>query len=744
MSQRPDESGSPPDSWDAAGIDPEILRRQHAETIAPKDAFTEKLILWMRATPAERQATSLTHSQLGGLESVERLICQKHSLIENCATFYRNNPTTDAATGVLVVITILSDNNNGYCTLGVERLAKLLSRDERRIRDAIKRLVAAGVLNVEAPAGKAYRYWPVVSRDFVDSKASSVWFVDAFSPAPQRRGRPNKTPDTPVRPLTDKPRTDEAGVFECEAENPGHIRHKPRTPASTDTTIDTSPSSASKNTLTGSREVVSASLESEGLAIVTASHEYVARAAHLANHWNVVPGSAGSSDSIDHDRMATSLRGGWAARSEDVRKILMHGGVDADINTVTAIVLDTLRRSIEHGEDTLRQRPSGGASRSGTFSSFFSATWQGKARDYAKGVVTDCNEAKVSDGRVKDEAKAGATKQQALKDKIAANAALPKTGPMASDGQRRGSGGPSDGFAPDRKLGLIKYHSVTGSHANMVLRDVPGSTVEMIEDTFIKVTENPTDTRYSFGSVSEIALSTILNTWKILTWKAVAYAKYGTPDQLVGGAAERIDHSGPAPRSMGKYKSRWIALSQKTIDDLVAQFPDAGEWKIRSAFDAADRARAYDAKDQRPGQKGTEFTVQPARYGTTLQAEFEAYLRDCMAKAQAEAETRRKEDAERAAAAAAYEAKQAEAERERREWAAKQAEWRAKAEAERLAHLETPEGKAEMVAKMTRFTGSADMPAGAVRARAARYTAEAGRTGSSEALKRSRLAGGVP
>jgi hypothetical protein len=168
--------------------------------------FINEIELWSRN---RREVDRLSRERLAGLEGFERLLALRQSLLDNIAFYYEKHGNADAAPGVLALVTYLSDNKEGCCTLSVERIAAFLSRDPRRIRDAIARLEHARCISVERRAGATSRALPWVHHWFGSSKDPLIWMVDARAPAKVSYATPdaNVTPDTGVTPSRDKPLT---------------------------------------------------------------------------------------------------------------------------------------------------------------------------------------------------------------------------------------------------------------------------------------------------------------------------------------------------------------------------------------------------------------------------------------------------------------------------------------------------------------------------------------------------------
>ena len=151
-----------------------------------KSKFIERLITeWVVRRCAE---DALTRDELASLDSTQRIIAQKHSLLDNFAHFYRRNPCADVAPGCLLFVTVFADNNTGACMYSMERMAKFFSRSERAIRDAMHRLEDDGVM-FRDKNGRSYACWPAVHRAFVSDRAHASWFVDAL--APRNRKQPS-------------------------------------------------------------------------------------------------------------------------------------------------------------------------------------------------------------------------------------------------------------------------------------------------------------------------------------------------------------------------------------------------------------------------------------------------------------------------------------------------------------------------------------------------------------------------
>lgn len=172
-----------------------------------RELFVSFLTGWMQK---RRLDEALSREELANLDSINRLLAQRHSLMDNLGHYFASSPRADVATGILVFITFLSDNNCGCCTLSIPRLARFFKRSERAISEAIARLEQAQVIFVERTHHQSSRYWPVINRGFGGQQTPLIWFVDVRAPA-RMNGRPpsQKPPEADCRGFTETPRSGE-------------------------------------------------------------------------------------------------------------------------------------------------------------------------------------------------------------------------------------------------------------------------------------------------------------------------------------------------------------------------------------------------------------------------------------------------------------------------------------------------------------------------------------------------------
>jgi hypothetical protein len=163
--------------------------------------FTTALKLW---TLGAKLQTAIERAEYRQLDSLHKMLLIRNGLLANLVALCRQNKMMDSRPAILALITYLSDNGDFICTLTIKRIAQIISRSERKVRDSITWLKDNGVIGVnETENGLPNSYWPRISPAMVNAHASVVWFADTFSESPRSVGRPKKTPDVYVQGICD-------------------------------------------------------------------------------------------------------------------------------------------------------------------------------------------------------------------------------------------------------------------------------------------------------------------------------------------------------------------------------------------------------------------------------------------------------------------------------------------------------------------------------------------------------------
>src|SRR6476661_1370385 len=112
-----------------------------------KAYYIAEITRCMEARKAGRLKETLSRRELGALSATERIIAMKHGLLDNYRAIYAAHPNMDVLPGVVMFVTLFSDNGDGCCTYSIAKMAKFFSRSEEAVRLALKRAVKVGVLH---------------------------------------------------------------------------------------------------------------------------------------------------------------------------------------------------------------------------------------------------------------------------------------------------------------------------------------------------------------------------------------------------------------------------------------------------------------------------------------------------------------------------------------------------------------------------------------------------------------------
>lgn len=162
---------------------------------ARRQRFEDAITAFAKARRAKRPVSFAKPKDIGRLAGADRAFMLRSAVIANLSHHYAENPNADCAAGVLVISTLLSDNDEGCCTLSIGTIAKLLSRHPRNVMEARQRCEAEKVLFVDRDSrpGQSARCWPAVGLEQIkDPTAPAVWIVSALAGDQPRQGRPRQ------------------------------------------------------------------------------------------------------------------------------------------------------------------------------------------------------------------------------------------------------------------------------------------------------------------------------------------------------------------------------------------------------------------------------------------------------------------------------------------------------------------------------------------------------------------------
>jgi hypothetical protein len=166
-----------------------------------KEEFTEAIRLWRQTRDLSE---ALSRDEIGSLQGFDRVDALRKSIIENLARYYRAHERADVAPGVLVLQTLLCDNDRGASTISQPTLAKFFNRSISSIADAQRRLRDDGL--TVSSRGRYAETYPVIPRAMTMGRNHLTWLVgsvcDDQKPSNLLTGPDDCQSTGPVRGLT--------------------------------------------------------------------------------------------------------------------------------------------------------------------------------------------------------------------------------------------------------------------------------------------------------------------------------------------------------------------------------------------------------------------------------------------------------------------------------------------------------------------------------------------------------------
>jgi hypothetical protein len=158
----------------------------------PSNMGPEDRKVWMRGQIREWVSTkkiddALSSAELGNLSYTQKAVAYRSLLIIGSIRHCRANRRAEARVPILTLITYLSDNAKGICSLTITRMMELFSRTRQCIVDNIEALEAEGLIGVARVDGMPNVYWPRIPAALAEINPNPVWFVDALTTTPKSR-----------------------------------------------------------------------------------------------------------------------------------------------------------------------------------------------------------------------------------------------------------------------------------------------------------------------------------------------------------------------------------------------------------------------------------------------------------------------------------------------------------------------------------------------------------------------------
>lgn len=153
-----------------------IIPFQKNEIVENKQEYIDAIQHWCQTRDV---AETLSRQEIGAMKAFDRIDAQRKAIIIHLTQYYRDHKRADVAPGVLVIMTLLSDNDKGSCALSQRTLADLFGCHESTIRDAQSRLKDCGAIVMGR--GRYAENYPVIPRIVTREYNHLVWTIAALS-----------------------------------------------------------------------------------------------------------------------------------------------------------------------------------------------------------------------------------------------------------------------------------------------------------------------------------------------------------------------------------------------------------------------------------------------------------------------------------------------------------------------------------------------------------------------------------
>jgi hypothetical protein len=137
-----------------------------------KEEYVQAIQSWIKD-----RDDALSRQEIGAMDWRSRLDAQRKAIILGLAHYYQKHPRSDVAPGVAVVMTLLSDNENGAATISQQTLAKLFCRSRASIAEAQSRLRDDNIIITSR--GRYAATYPVIPRAVTSGYNHMTWLIEA-------------------------------------------------------------------------------------------------------------------------------------------------------------------------------------------------------------------------------------------------------------------------------------------------------------------------------------------------------------------------------------------------------------------------------------------------------------------------------------------------------------------------------------------------------------------------------------
>jgi biotin operon repressor len=157
-------------------MDTKVIAFDRGNVPAVREEYTEAIQIWCQTRDL---ADTLSREEIGAMKAFDRIDAQRKAIILNLAHYYRTHDRSDVAPGLAVIITLLSDNDEGSAKISQEMLAKFFGRSRTAIYQAQSRLKEAGI--IVTGRGRHAKTYPVIPRVVTQGYNHIAWTVNAIA-----------------------------------------------------------------------------------------------------------------------------------------------------------------------------------------------------------------------------------------------------------------------------------------------------------------------------------------------------------------------------------------------------------------------------------------------------------------------------------------------------------------------------------------------------------------------------------
>ncbi len=154
----------------------EVIPFERGGVPAVREEYEQAIQLWCKTRDT---AEVLSREEIGAMKAFDRIDAQRKAIIVHLSHYYRQHDRADVAPGLAVILTLLSDNDDGSAKISQELLAAFFGRSRTAIYQAQSRLKEAGI--IVTGRGRHAKTYPVIPRVVTKGYNHLQWTVNAIA-----------------------------------------------------------------------------------------------------------------------------------------------------------------------------------------------------------------------------------------------------------------------------------------------------------------------------------------------------------------------------------------------------------------------------------------------------------------------------------------------------------------------------------------------------------------------------------